>query len=183
MPRKLLKRLLPAPHQIRSQKWLGPLRDWLHDPNIWHLNRHSVSGAVAIGLFMVFIPAPSQMVVAAILAVFFRVNLPIAGSLVWISNPFTFAPIGLAALKLGEWLTGIPAGVGQFEVSFDWLTSELPKIWAPLMLGLVTMAVVSATTGYFLSQWLWRWHVLRSYKKSKGRYPPKSRAAQTKHQE
>lgn len=122
---------------------------------------------------MVFIPAPSQMVVAAILAIFFRVNLPIAASLVWISNPFTFAPIGLAALKLGEWLTGIQAGVAQFDFSFTWLANELPKIWAPLMLGLVTMAVVSATAGYCLTQWLWRWHVLHQYKRKKGRYPPK----------
>ncbi|MGV6818039.1 MAG: DUF2062 domain-containing protein [Thiotrichales bacterium] len=175
MPRKLLKRLLPAPSQIRSQKWLGPVRDWLHDPNIWHLNRDSVSGAVAIGLFMVFIPAPSQMVVAAILAIVFRVNLPIAASLVWISNPFTFAPIGLAALKLGEWLTGIPAGVAQFDFSFTWLLSELPKIWAPLMLGLVTMAVVSSALGYFISRWLWRCHVVWQYRKRKGHNPPKRR--------
>jgi len=45
MPRRTIRRLLPKPHAIRDHKSLRLVRERLHDPNLWHLNRHSVSVA------------------------------------------------------------------------------------------------------------------------------------------
>ena len=56
---------------------LRPFQSSLLHPRLWHLNRHSAAGAVAIGLFCGLIPGPLQMIGAAIGALVFRVNLPL----------------------------------------------------------------------------------------------------------
>ena len=68
MPKKLIKKYLPDPEKLKQQKSLQFLGDRLHEPNLWHLNRRSVSLAFAIGLFVAWIPTPTQMAIAAISA-------------------------------------------------------------------------------------------------------------------
>lgn len=96
MPRRLFKRYMPDPESIRSQKSLRFLGKLTHDPNLWHLNRHSVSRAMAAGLFAAFIPMPMQMLLAAGLAVWIRSNLPISVGLVWLTNPITIPRSSIA---------------------------------------------------------------------------------------
>ena len=93
MTKKFIQRFLPDPTWIKNHQSLRFLGDWLHDPNIWHLNRRSASMAVFIGLFIAFVPLPSQMLMAAVLAVLLRVNLPLSVLLVWVSNPITMPPL------------------------------------------------------------------------------------------
>ena len=109
MPRKLIKRYLPDHKKIREHKHLRFLGALLHDPNILHLNRRSVSGAFSLGLFVAFIPVPFQMVLSALGAIFFRVNLPIAVGLVWVTNPLTMPPLFYFAYKVGTWILQVPA--------------------------------------------------------------------------
>jgi uncharacterized protein (DUF2062 family) len=54
--RSFFKRLLPEPHRIRDHRHLRHFGDLLHDPNIWHLNRRSAAGGIAIGLFWITNP-------------------------------------------------------------------------------------------------------------------------------
>ena len=93
MPRKFLRRFLPAAHQIRREGTLKVFGALLHNPNLWHLNRNSVAGAVSVGLFIAFVPAPGQMVLAAAAAIAVGRNLPIAVLMVWVSNPLTMPPL------------------------------------------------------------------------------------------
>src|SRR5450756_1436049 len=76
--RNFLHKFLPSHETVKSQRWLKPFGNWLQHPNLWHLNRRSVAGGVGVGLFCGLIPGPLQMIGATLLAVSFRVNLPVA---------------------------------------------------------------------------------------------------------
>ena len=86
MPRKFLKRYLPTAADVRANRSLNFLGARLHDPNLWHLNRRSVSIAAAVGGFCAFIPLPVQMPCAAIASLMLRCNMPLALALVWTSS-------------------------------------------------------------------------------------------------
>ena len=77
MPKRLLRKLLPDHRRIREHPHLSRFGARLHDPNLWHLNRRSVAGGTALGLFTSMIPFPGQMIIAAALAIWVRVNLPL----------------------------------------------------------------------------------------------------------
>ncbi|RJQ48403.1 MAG: DUF2062 domain-containing protein [Gammaproteobacteria bacterium] len=169
MAKKLIKRLMPDAHKVRSHKHLKFFGTLLHDPGLWHLNRRSVSGGVAVGLFMAFTPMPFQMILAAVIAIIFRFNLPIAVVLVWISNPLTVGPITYFVYKLGSLLLGLPAHEIVFEPTWAWLMTELKWIWRPILLGSFVVSSVSATAGYFLIHALWRMQVIRDWERRKAR--------------
>ena len=65
MRKTKLKRYLPSPQDVRTNKALRPVEHLLARSEIWHLNRRSAAGAVFIGLFCAFIPLPMQMIMAA----------------------------------------------------------------------------------------------------------------------
>lgn len=167
VPKRIIKRYLPDHRTIRDHKHLRFFGKLLHDPNLWHLNRRSVSGAMSVGLFAAFIPIPFQMVLAAALAIPFRVNVPIAASLVWLTNPITMPPVFYTAYKLGSWILGTPMHAVTFEMSLAWVKQELTLIWQPFLLGCFILATVSAVLGNVLVRLLWRLHVLRYIKRKR----------------
>jgi len=165
MPRKLIKRYLPDHSKFREHKNLKLFGNLLHDPNIWHLNRRSVSGAFFIGLFCAWIPVPFQMVIAAAAAILVRVNLPISVVLVWVTNPLTMPPMFYFAYKVGGWILGTPAHKFNFELSLNWLMGELGHIWQPFLLGCFIVGIISAVGGYLAVQGFWRFHIFQYLKK------------------
>jgi hypothetical protein len=164
MPRRLFKRYMPDPTSIREHKSLRFLGRLLHDPNLWHLNRHSVSRAMGIGLFAAFMPIPLQMLLAAVLAIIARANMPISVSLVWLTNPITMPPIFYGTYKLGAWLMQVPARQLPDELSWAWISGQLSTMWQPFLLGSLVAGLVFGLAGYCLTQWYWRWWVLRQWK-------------------
>ena len=131
MAKKFVKRYMPDAHKIRHHRHLRFFGTLLHDPNLWHLNRHSVAGAMAVGLFWAFVPIPLQMIPAAALAIWFRVNLPISVALVWLTNPITMPPVFYFNYKLGTWIlrrpvedVTFPVSDVKFELSWTWVTHE-----------------------------------------------------------
>lgn len=171
MARRLIKRWFPDPHKVRHHKHLRLFGTLLHDPNLWHLNRHSVSDAFAIGLFMAFVPMPFQMIPAAALAIYLRANLPIAVALVWITNPFTMPPVFYFCYLLGAWILNTPPLPFEFEPTWEWIGWELSRIWQPFLLGSLVVASVASLAGYWSIRGLWRWHVIRDWERRKTRRP------------
>lgn len=141
----------------------------LQNANLWHLNRHSVASAVAVGLFTAFMPVPVQMVVAAAGAIALGCNLPVAVVLVWISNPITMPPMFFAAYKTGAWLLGETPKSVHFEMSFEWLLTRMVDIWQPFLLGCFTLGIAAAAIGYVSVQIIWRIHVVQSWKECRSR--------------
>lgn len=160
MSRKFFQRFMPNPQTIKEHKTLQVFGNLLHDPNLWHLNRRSVAGAFAVGLFCMWMPIPFQMVLAAGVAIWLRTNLPLSVILVWITNPVTIPPMFYFAYLVGTWIIGAPIGDFNFELTFDWLLHELASIWKPFLVGCFTVGSVSSLLGYLTIQGLWRYSVL-----------------------
>lgn len=165
MPKKMLKRWYPDPEKIRKQPSLRFLGALVRDPYLFHLNRHSVSVACFVGLFIAFLPTPvGQIPLAALAALVFRCNLPLSLTLIWVSNPLTFPLILIAAYKLGAHLMQIPPEPFVMEASWVWLKTRFLDIWQPVLIGCVIMGMFAGCTGYILVQMAWRWHVSKKWK-------------------
>jgi hypothetical protein len=169
MPKKLLKRYLPDPKKIKEIKALEFLGDKLHSPNLWHLNRRSVSRAFAIGLWAMYTPPlPWQQVIAAIGAIYFNANLPIAVALVWITNPLTWLPMYYFAYEVGAYAMGTPTpSFDQFSELFS--IDKAMELGTPLLLGCFILMNLGAVIGYFGIQYLWLRSVLHQWELRKFR--------------
>ena len=177
MPRKLFRKLLPSHESVRQNRQVARLGPWLRHHNLWHLHRRSVAGGVAAGLFAGLIPGsnPVQFLAAALLAVGFKVNLPIAILVTLYSNPFTVVPLYYVAFKLGQLVmmtreVDLPSvalgleGKGFREwlpTAVDWLAS----VGKPLVVGLPLLAMLLAIVGYLAVDWAWRVHVRLSWRR------------------
>jgi uncharacterized protein (DUF2062 family) len=162
MPRKLIKRLLPDPDRVKNHQSLRFLGQRLHDPNLWHLNRYSVSTAV-------FMPAPGQMLAAAALALWWRANLPISVVLVWVTNPVTMPPVFYFSYRLGATLLHRPTLPMEFQPTWEWLSERLVYIWEPLLLGSVVGGLFFGLLGAALVRVLWRINVLHRWRQRRQR--------------
>lgn len=156
MPKKLIKKWMPSPEKLRANRSLRFLGDVLHDPNLWHINRKSVSKAFLNGLFFAFIPMPAQMLFAGIASMWLRSNLPISVALVWISNPLTMPPMFYFNYVVGAWILGLHPEPFAFQPTMDWFILKLETIGEPLYLGSLVVAIVAAVVGYFTVDILWR---------------------------
>lgn len=173
-----LRKMMPDHAAVENNRWLYPFRNTLLHPRLWHLNRRSTAGAVAVGLFCGLIPGPFQMLSAAICAVIFRINLPLALFTTLYTNPFTIVPLYVIAFALGE---GMFALLGHPRRSFvappdfgdpgsetlgawvraliDWMI----QLGAPLAWGLVLLASLLAVIGYVGVRILWRIWLVRAW--------------------
>ncbi|OQW90958.1 MAG: hypothetical protein BWK79_18255 [Beggiatoa sp. IS2] len=158
MTKKFFKQWLPHA-EIKNHPRLQCFGTLLNDPNLWHLNRHSLSGGMAVGLFCAFVPIPMQMLLAAGVAILFRVNLPLSVALVWLTNPVTMPPVFYFAYKLGAYLLSIKPQPITFDITVEWFFNTLGNIWQPFLLGCFVLGTISALLGYLTVQMLWRLQV------------------------
>jgi uncharacterized protein (DUF2062 family) len=175
--RKQLRKFLPDHEAIRTNRWLAPFQSTLLHPRLWHLNRHSAAGAVATGLFCGLIPGPFQMLGAAIGAVAFKVNLPLALLSTLYTNPLTIVPLYVAAFALGKFSLGLVGadGGGHFVAPPEYgdagmlawigsLADWMGQLGKPLALGLLLLAGLLAVIGYFATRFAWRLHLVHAWR-------------------
>ena len=174
MPRKFFRKYLPSHQSVRNHRHIAKFGGLLQHPNLWHLNRHSVAGGVAVGMFSGLVPGPFQMLTAALLAVALRVNLPVALATTLYTNPFTIGPLYVLAYLIGRLIIG---GEGtplspppeiqwsQLAASLDAFLGWVLSMGAPLGVGLVALALALAALGYAGVQIGWRAYVIRAWRK------------------
>lgn len=171
--RNYIRKFLPHHEAIHGNRWLAPFANTLLHPRLWHLNRHSVAGAVAAGLFCGMIPGPLQMLGAAICAVIFRVNLPLAMFTTFYTNPLTIVPLYILAYEVGSWV--VPGEGGKFVAPPDYpaagmiawtheLTTWMVQLGRPLAAGLLLLAVVFSIVGYFVTRLVYRIYLVRAWR-------------------
>lgn len=179
VPRKLFRKYLPEPEAVLARPWCAPFRPWLSHPSLWHLNRRSVAGAVAIGLFCGLIPGPFQMLGALLMSIPLRRNIPVALAVTLYTNPFTIVPLYVLAYGYGRLLLGdgAAADIAPFEWNWENLVDSVAGLshWATsqgkaLAVGLLALAITLAVLGYLVVDVAWRAYVIASWRKrSRGR--------------
>ena len=167
MPKKFIKRFSPNPETLKAHPHLKHFGTKLQNPNLWHINRRSAAGAVAVGLFCAWMPIPFQMLLATFVAMFFSVNLPISVALVWLSNPFTMPPLFYGAYRLGAFILQQPLMDFHFKLSFNWIINALETIAPVMFLGCFILGCISAFVGYWGFTVFWRYSSAQKWKKRK----------------
>jgi len=176
MPRKFFRKFLPSQEWIRKHRHIAPFGRWLHHHNLWHLNRHSVAGGVAVGLFSGLVPGTHlvKVPVAALLSIAFRLNLPVAVITTLYQNPITSVPLYVLAYNVGRLiLPGDAAPIppapefawsnagAWLEASLQWMLS----LGRPFAVGLIVLALTLAAAGYALVQLGWRMVVVARWRR------------------
>jgi hypothetical protein len=163
---------------VRSRRLVAAFGRWAYrHPDLWHLNRRSVAGGFAIGLFAGLIPGPFQMLGALLLAIPLRRNIPVALLTTLYTNPVTIVPLYVLAYRYGRLLLGGGHGaepVPPIEMDWsDWEASLRALVdWAlslgkPLAVGLPALAITLAAVGYVAVQLAWRVYVTLAWRARK----------------
>lgn len=166
----------PTRESLEQSRVLAPVAHRVLEPSLWRFTRRSVPRGVALGLFVgIFLLIPGvQIAGAAMLALPFRANIPVAAAMTFLSNPATTPLILMASVWIGNWMLGRSADASGFMALVDghasirewtgWLLSEA----APAMLlGLFLISVASAVVGYVIADRFWRHRMGRKWQARK----------------
>lgn len=118
------------------------------------VNRRMITRGVAVGLFWGFIPMPMQMLAVMATVPFIRFNVPIAISMVWLSNPFTMPPMYYMEYITGNFILG-REGIEDIELTMSWFTENFDDILVPLYVGTAFYSIVVTGIIYVILNRLW----------------------------
>lgn len=162
----------PTRESLEHNRFLAPVAHRVLEPSLWRFTRRSVPRGVALGLLVgIFLLIPGiQIAGAALLALPFRANIPVAAAMTFLSNPATTPFILWASVYIGNFMLGRSADASGFmalvhhhagvQQWMAWLFSEA----APAMLlGLAIISVVTAFVGWLLAIGFWRIRMARKW--------------------
>jgi uncharacterized protein len=174
MPRRFFRKFAVKRERLTKQWYLAPFAHLLHDPRLWGIGRRTILPAVALGLFIAWLPFPGHMLAAALLALALRVNIPVAAIATLANNPLTIGPMYYLAFQFGEWLLGIEPRPFAFEMTLAWMMDGFVYVWQPLLLGCVLLGAALSISGYIALDLLWRASISGYLAKRRERGSPES---------
>jgi uncharacterized protein (DUF2062 family) len=118
------------------------------------INRRMVTRGVAVGLFWGFIPMPMQMMAVMATTPFLRFNVPLAITMVWLSNPFTMPPMYYMEYLTGNFILG-QEGIQGIELTMEWFKDNIGDIFIPLYVGTAFYSIVVTSIVYLILNKLW----------------------------
>lgn len=156
-----LTRHIPTRDTIHHYRLLRPFAPHLRHPSLWRMTRRSVPRGVAVGLFVAVIIPFMHTLIAALLAIPTRANVAVAAACTLVVNPFTMGPMYIAAYRIGRWelhhdvpLVN-PSDAARFSSELSRALFWVHHASGPIALGILTMAVVFAATGYVGASLIW----------------------------
>jgi uncharacterized protein (DUF2062 family) len=169
---KWVRSQAPTRESFERNRFLSPFAHRVFAPELWRFTRRSVPRGVALGLLVgIFLLIPGlQIVGAALLALPFRANIPIAAAMTFLSNPLTTPFILAASLFIGEGMLKLGGDPGRLTMMMekgasmgDWLAWTFSEGAPALVAGLAAISALMAVIGYFLAVVLWRWWIGRKW--------------------
>jgi len=164
----------PTREELARNRFIKPFAGRVMRRDLWRFTRRSVPRGTALGMIVgIFVMIPGlQMICAALLALPFRANIPVAAAVTWSSNPVTTPFILIGAIFLGNTTFGLGANPAHFREMVNqgasvgewarWLASDA----APALLGgLLIIALLSGLVSYFIAAWFWRYRVVRKWRR------------------
>ncbi|QQL44403.1 DUF2062 domain-containing protein [Sulfuriroseicoccus oceanibius] len=172
------------PKRRKQAGILGWIGGRVFDRSLWVPAREPMIGALACGLAVAMLPPVivSQMVVAALICVWRRWNIPVAVGCCWLSNPVTWVPQVLMQVRLGrmllqtetEALPAKPVAGLSPETILDWARTHALEYSVGIVLSMLICAVVGWLAGSAL------WYLFGHYVKVPHRVPRRPDAEGTK---
>lgn len=104
---------------------------------------------------------PMQMLAVVFTTPFFKFNVPIAITTVWLSNPLTMPFMYYIEYLTGTFLLGMEKL--HVEMTVAWFKHHVDDIFIPLYVGTFFYAIIISGVVYYASNWLW----IHSVKKQK----------------
>jgi uncharacterized protein (DUF2062 family) len=141
--------------KVLESRWLRPFAHLFGHPALWTLSRRSVPRALAVGLFAAFILPVGQFLLAALLAMTIRGNVPLAAAATLVTNPLTFGPIYFAAYETGNWVLRFRSTADAGKIASGYAQQVL-QVTGPTALGLVIFSVAASLGGYAIGALWWR---------------------------
>ncbi|MEO5866105.1 MAG: DUF2062 domain-containing protein [Sphingomonas sp.] len=166
-----LRHHIPTRESIETNRFLRPVAHRILVPSLWRFNRRSVPRGVALGIFSGVLFPFAHMAIAAVLALPFRANVPTAVGTTLINNPITFVPLMAGAYQIGHWTLRLDRAVpgrpiaDTVKANAGWLHWLVAQGGPATIVGLLIIAAIGATTGYFVSQLLWRLKIARKWRR------------------
>ncbi len=97
---------------------------------------------------------PCQMLAVVLTTPFIKFNVPIAISMVWLSNPITMPFMYYMEYKTGLLLLGSD-GVGSAELTLNWFSENWGDIIVPLYIGTIPYSTIVAPIVAIIVNLLW----------------------------
>jgi uncharacterized protein (DUF2062 family) len=136
---------------------------------LWRFTRRSVPRGIALGIIVGVLLPFAQIIFAAILSLPVRANVPLAALTTFITNPFTTPLIWALSYQVGRGILQVNAATVP-EGPIDAL-SHVHDVWSLLhwisdegkilIFGLFVVTTISASVGYLLASFAWKFIILR----------------------
>jgi uncharacterized protein (DUF2062 family) len=165
MPRQFFRRVSNGYLRNERPWYLKPFDALIAHPTYFAVTRRAIAGGIWIGVFVALLPIPAQTVVALLVALVLRVNLPVAAIATWVTNPLTIVPIFYWEYALGTVILQMPPQPFEIELSWEWVTDEFLALWKPLVLGSFITATLVSSAVYVSVSVFWRWMVAYRFKR------------------
>lgn len=169
-----VRRHAPSREELAENRFIKPFAHRVLRRDLWRFNRRSVPRGAALGMVVgIFVMIPGlQIVAAALLALPFRANIPVAAAATFNSNPLTTPFILLAAIFVGNDVFGLEANPARFKYLIanhagigEWMAWFASDAAPALLGGLLVIAAASGVATFFVAGWFWRYWIVRKWRR------------------